>query len=210
VAAVPVAKPPVVAVPDLRESTTRLAQAISRAWPAQAAGPLVTWRFDTGSGVAAQVEVVHFGTALGPAAEQMLAGDLSDAAGEAVSVRDVVLPSQPVSLGADKADEWFAEIAPLLDEVSRYEGLFACLGVPPVLKPDAIHTAVTAAVARVPDSRAQIFRDDRWTLRVQAEGCPATEIDAGAPIAASEAPPDAGASDASPGSMAGPADAARD
>lgn len=210
VAAVPVAKTPVVPVPDLRESTMRLAQAMARAWPAQAAGPLVTWHLDTGSGVAAQVEVVHFGTELGPAAEQMLAGDLSDAAGEAVSVRDVVLPSQPVSLGTDKADEWFAEVAPLLDEVSRYEGLFACVGVPAAVKPDAIHRAVTAAAARVPDARAQVFRDARWTFRVQAEACPAPEIDAGTPIAASEAPSDAGPGDASQGPMSGPVDAARD
>ena len=131
----PVPKPAVVAVPDLRESTMRLAEAIARSWPTEAVGPLITWRLDVTSGGSALVDMVHFGTALGPAAEQMLARDLSDAAGESVGIRDVVLPSEPMMATLDGGDGWLTKLAPVLDEVSRDDGLFACVGVPSPVAP---------------------------------------------------------------------------
>ena len=178
-ASAPVPKPAVVAAPDLRESTIRLAEAMARTWPTDAAGALVAWRFDVDSGGKAQVEVVHFGADLGPAARQILARDLSDSVGETVGVRDVVLPSAPMSAAVGNSDAWLAQLAPILDSVSRYDVLFACVGVPPPVAPSAIRSEVLAAAARVPDGRARVIPDTVWTLRVQTEACPApAEIDA--------------------------------
>jgi hypothetical protein len=189
-ASAPVPKPAVVTVPNLRESTVRLAAVISRAWPAEAVGPLITWRLDVASGGSALVDMVHFGTDLGPAAEQMLARDLSDAAGEAVGIRDVVLPSEPMMATLDDGDRWLTRVTPVLDEVSRDEGLFACVGVPPAVAPNAIRSAVLAATARVADGRARVVPDTAWTLRVQTEACPAqVNLDAGDLLDASPGPP---------------------
>ena len=73
-----------------------------------------------------------------------------------------------------------AQLVPVLDEVSRYDGLFACVGVPPPIEPNATRSEVLAAVARVPDGRARMVPDTAWTLRVQTEACPApAELDGG-------------------------------
>ncbi len=188
-ASAPIPKPAVVPVPDLRASATRLAEAMTRAWPADAAGPLVTWRFDVDSEGTARIDVVHFGAELGRAAQQMLGRDLSDAAGTTVGVRDIVLPSEPMSAAVGNGDTWLARAAPVLDTVSRYDALFACVGVPAPTAPDTIRSEVLAAAARVPGGRARVAPDTVWTLRVQTEACPSPgERDAGDPIDASPEP----------------------
>ncbi len=85
-----------------------------------------------------------------------------------------------MSAAVGNSDAWLAQLAPILDSVSRYDVLFACVGVPPPVAPSAIRSEVLAAAARVPDGRARVIPDTVWTLRVQTEACPApAEIDAG-------------------------------
>ena len=78
------------------------------------------------------------------------ARDLSDSVGETVGVREVVLPSEPMSAAVGNGDAWLAQLAPMLDTVALYDGLFACVGVPPPVAPSAIRSEVLAAAARVP------------------------------------------------------------
>ncbi len=152
-----------------------------RVWPAQDAGALLDWRVEAGSGGAARVSVVHFGEALGGTATQLLAQDLSDAAGEAVSVEDLALSDSPLSAPPPGGAAWLARLTPLLDEVSRFDTLYACVGVLPATGVDGglgspaassdVRTAVLAAAAAVSGGRARVVPDVAWTVRVQTSPC---------------------------------------
>jgi len=180
---------------DLRTTTSRMADALTLGWPAAAAGDLVAWRLDTGPAGTSRVKVAHFGDALGPAATEMLGRALSDAAGEAVTVDDVVLPHEPLTAPVSQGPAWVARVVPLLDDVARFDALHACLGVPAAAQArpdagaadagtgDAVRDAVLAAAGRVPDGRAQVAPDATWSLRVQTDPCSSTpSTDAGAAL----------------------------
>lgn len=182
---------PIVAPPDLSSATSRVETALTRSWPAQAAGALLDWRVETRPGGATRVSVVHVGEALGAAATQMLAQELSDAAGEVVAVDDLAFPDAAMSAAPSDGAAWLARLTPLLDEVSRFDVLYACVGVPWATGVDAgsggvapsdVRTEVLAAVAAVPGGRARVVPDVAWAVHVQASACAEAveETDAGA------------------------------
>lgn len=172
---------PVAAPPELSSATSRIETALTRAWPAQAAGALLDWRVEAGSGGGTRVSVVHVGEALGAAATEVLAQVLSDAAGEAVTVNDLAYPDAVMSAAPSGGAAWLVRLTPLLDEVSRFDVLYACVGVPPAMGADAgpgataapgdVRSAVLAAVAAVPGGRARAVPDVAWTVRVQGSPC---------------------------------------
>jgi uncharacterized hydrophobic protein (TIGR00271 family) len=204
----PAPKPEAIVLPDLARASGRLSETLAQEWPSDAAGALVEWHLDVDSKGGADVDVVHLGAALGAPGEQMLARALSAVAGEAVTVRDVVLPSQPVSAAASEGEAWLARLSPVLDEVARYEGLYACIGVPPAQEAvageadggdgaptgvDWVRNEVTASTARVSGGRARVVPETSWTFRIQTEACreSAHELDGGEEAEATAPPLDA-------------------
>jgi hypothetical protein len=148
----------------------------------------VDWRLAVASDGSAVVDVAHFGAELGDVGAEMLGRDLSAVAGEGVHVRDVALPGEPLSADASDGAAWFVRV---LDGVGRFQGLYACLGVPaPCGGPDGgldggaefVRDEVLAAAAHVPGGRARMVPATSWTLRVQTEPCTDVSLaDAGPP-----------------------------
>jgi hypothetical protein len=148
-------------------------------------------------------------------ASDVLAGHLSDVTGQVVSIDDVVLPHEPLTAPVSNGPAWLARLTPVLDEVSRFDGVHACLGVParttevdggrPVGEGSSeseARAAVLAAAARVPDGRAGVVPDALWSLRVQVDPCPE-------PDASTDASTDV-STDAGPPLEGGPGDGGHD
>jgi uncharacterized hydrophobic protein (TIGR00271 family) len=183
----------VVRSPKLPDARAPLAAALTGAWPASAAGPLLRWAVDWTDEARAVVEVVHLGPPLGRAAERLLGGALATSTGEAVDVRDVALPAEPVTAASGEAGPWLAAFARATAALGAYDGLFACAEVParaaeaerrapkPPAKASAKAQATDVAVleaARALAAQADAARltlrpvdAERWSLRLQAGPC---------------------------------------
>jgi hypothetical protein len=196
-------RPEPIAPPELRPSTDRLADVLSQEWPAGVVGPLLDCHIEVGPAGAARVRLIHFGGALGAPAEQMLARNLSAAAGEDIGVVDVSLPVEPLSAASPLGEAWVGQVAPVLDEVGRYDGVYACIGVPAATRArrdaaggghdeeDSVRNELSGAAAGVPGGQARVVGDTAWTLRVQTDPCPDVDsIPAGSPTDARGAPLD--------------------
>lgn len=197
--------PEPIAPPELRPSTDRLADVLSQEWPAGVVGPLFNWHLEVGPAGAARVRLIHFGGALGAPAEGMLVRDLSAAVGENVGIVDVALPVVPISAASPLGEAWVGQVSRVLDEVGRYDGVYACIGVPAAPRArddagdgghdedDSVRDELSGAAAGVPGGRARVVADAAWTLRVQTDPCTDTEAipDGGAPADAGGVPVDA-------------------
>jgi uncharacterized hydrophobic protein (TIGR00271 family) len=180
-------RPEPIASPELRQSTDRLADVLSQEWPAGFVGPLFDWHLEVGPAGAARVRTIHFGAALGVAAGEMLARDLSAAAGEDIGVIDVALPAEPMSAPSPVDEAWVRRVSPVLDEVGRYDGIYACIGVPAASRArddagrgahdedDSVREELAGAAASIPGGRARVVEDTAWTFRVQTDPCPDDE-----------------------------------
>ena len=188
---VPVAPAPRLdpAPPTLRQSASRLSDVFARAWPSEAAGALLDWQVHVDSNGGAYLEVAHQGPGLGPAAEQMLAEDLSAAAGETVKVGDIALPTDTISGAPSEGDAWLARAAPALEAVARFGSLYACLAAPSGNAIDSgadggyagaaalrsVRSHLFESLQRIPAGRFRIDDGVSWTLRIRTDPCPAND-----------------------------------
>ena len=177
-------------VPAKRDVPAAVSSALASRWPAASAGALDAWRLDVTPG-ATCADVVHVGAPLDAAALQILAADLTDAAGERICVHDVALPAREIEGDTAHAALWLARVDPLLDAVARYDALYACI-LAPIDRVDAstdaratvdargLDDALATAIARIPADRAHVRRDGRrLAVRVQATPCLDVEVVAG-------------------------------
>jgi uncharacterized hydrophobic protein (TIGR00271 family) len=180
-------------VPAKRDVPAAVSSALASRWPAASVGALDAWRLDV-TPVATCADVVHVGAPLDAAALQLLAADLTDAAGEQICVHDVALPAREIEGDTAHAALWLARVGPLLDAVARYDALYACI-LAPIDRVDAaardaaatdaratvdargLDDALATAFARLPADRALVRRDGRrLAIRVQATPCLDVEV----------------------------------
>jgi uncharacterized hydrophobic protein (TIGR00271 family) len=172
----------------------RLAQALSRAWPAEA-GPLLRWRVEFPEGAPIIVEAIHAGAPLGAAGAALLGKELSRDLNTPAVVRDVPLSLEPVTAEPEAGLAWLPRAVKMLDAASALTAMFVCVEVPTGLKGAALREAdaAVAALRGLPAfeaGRMRLAQGPLWRAVASIEPC---DRPSEAPPPA-DALPDAGAS----------------
>jgi uncharacterized hydrophobic protein (TIGR00271 family) len=173
--------------PDVDLARQELDAALRHRWPAAAVGDLATWRLVVGADGKVTVDVVHFGAALGPAGEAMLADALSERLGHSVSVRDLALATEPAEAAPEHGLEWTAALERAVDQLLAAGIGAVCITTPPPENPRGrgapvrglVDAQVAAQIARLPPARVRAGPGASWGFRLSPAPCPVPDARAG-------------------------------
>ena len=175
--------PPPPSFPDLNGPRHIVRDYLAGAWPASAAGPLLSWELRLAEAPPASVDVVHFGPALGAAAADLLAHDLTREIGDPVVVVDQVASPEASEAPPEQGASWLPSLLRDARLAERQSSLSICVTVPRVeahrVLAARLAGAVRAALAGIPDAQRSILVGDHWSSRLSLLPC--EPVDAGAP-----------------------------
>jgi uncharacterized hydrophobic protein (TIGR00271 family) len=174
--------------PDLGELRTRLRGTLAERWPADAAGPLLIWDLQVAED-AVTLEVWHQGSPLGAPGEALLGQDLTRALGQAVRVRDRVVPGVPARAPLGDGAAWLARLGGFIAPLGALPALRACIELPAeeLLEHRTDLAAVLDATWLVlrtwPSERLVVQRGQGWGAALRGDACPTIEPPAPPPPA---------------------------
>ncbi|MRG96484.1 DUF389 domain-containing protein [Polyangium spumosum] len=172
-------KVPVVTLPKtprLDDTREEVARALDDAWP-PAAGPLLNVRVVFPAGAPITFEVVHQGPQLGEPGVALLGAHLSRSLETEVSVRDVVIPAEPLVAEAQDVAQFLPRALGALRHLDAADGLVGCVEAPVggSHKPNKESESALVALRALPafqDKRIVIGEGAQWKLAVSRGPCP--------------------------------------
>ena len=181
----PIAVPP---TPDLALVEHDLDTDLRSKWPKAAAGELLTWRIEVRPGSADVLTVIHFGNALGPAGEQLLADALRRHVGGPLTVQDLAMTESRVEAAPDRGLDWLPALAHAVDQGVLARVVYVCITSaaaaakgPAIKEAELVEEEIKKAMARLPTDHASVRPGDAWSVALWATPCPVepTANDAG-------------------------------
>jgi uncharacterized hydrophobic protein (TIGR00271 family) len=169
---------------DLLGATAAVADALKDSWPASA-GELRRWRIDLTDRARPTLEIVHLGPPLGETGRSLLASLLSDHLRAPLAIRELAIPTDPITATAGEGPAWLPRLREAVEWVRGDRGLSACVTLPP---PEAAtppgrrarreHEAAArlrgtalAELAKVPSDQVQWRPGTTWSVKVQTKPC---------------------------------------